>query len=285
MHIRCQGEGSPTIVLDAGQGGWSTDWAQIMPELSGNNRVCAYDRPGYGWSEPAQDARSPLQAADDLQALLEAADVAPPYVLVAFSHAGLGARIFAARQAEQMAGLVLIDPATEWDNELMGAEIVQQQRSAVGLFQGFGLLARLGVLRLVGTESMAGSAPFIAPEVAEPEIYHAFVAGPQWWETSTKEFASRLDEENLAQVSTFGAVGDMPLAVIAAETIEAAGGVDVNALQAARHERLRALAAQSPAGEFIVAEGSSHNVLADRPDVVIETVLAMTNGERIAEEK
>jgi len=53
MHINCEGEGSPTIILDAGQGGWSSDWAAIMPQLSTNNRVCAYDRAGYGWSEAA----------------------------------------------------------------------------------------------------------------------------------------------------------------------------------------------------------------------------------------
>lgn len=272
MHIYCVGEGSPAILLDAGQGGWSSDWAELMPQLSQENRVCAYDRAGYGWSEAAHDERSPMHAAADLEALLAAAEVEAPFVLVGFSHAGLAARIFANRHAEQMAGLVLIDPATEYDNEVMGEEMVQQQQSAVGLFQGFGLLARLGVLRLVGTENMAGSAPFISAEVAEPEIYYSFVADPQWWETSAQEFRSRLNEDHLAQVRTFGALPDIPVIVVASEHIEAPGGIDVSALQAARHERLRSLAMQSPQGEFTVAEGSSHNVLADRPDAVTEAV-------------
>lgn len=59
MHISCVGEGKPTIILDAGQGGWSSDWADFMPQLSQNNRVCAYDRVGYGWSDPVEGNRSP----------------------------------------------------------------------------------------------------------------------------------------------------------------------------------------------------------------------------------
>ncbi len=275
MHITCSGEGSPSIVLDAGQGGWSSDWADMMPRLSGTNRVCAYDRAGYGWSEPASDERSPLQAADDLEALLQAADVEPPYLLVGFSHAGLGNRIFAARNAEQMAGLVLVDPATEFDNELLGEAMVRQQQSAVGLFQGFGLLARLGILRLLGTENMAGSAPFIAPSAPNPDLYYAFVAAPQWWETSTQEFVSRLNDEHLAQVRTLGVLPDIPVVIVASESIEAMGGQDVSALQAARHAALRDLAAQSPRGSFVVAEGSSHNVLTDRPDAIEDAVAAV----------
>ncbi len=275
MHISCSGAGSPTIVLDAGQGGWSSDWAEIIPELSRNNRVCAYDRAGYGWSEPAADDRSPLQSADDLEALLQAAAVEPPYLLVGFSHAGLADRIFAARNAEQMAGLVLVDPATEFDNELLGEALVQQQKSAAGLFQGFGLLARLGILRLLGTENMAGSAPFIATSAPDPDLYYAFVAAPQWWETSTREFMSRLNDEHLAQVRTLGPVPDIPVVIVASETIEAMGGGDVSALQTARHAALRDLAAQSPRGSFVVAGGSSHNVLADRPDAIQKAVASI----------
>lgn len=275
MHIYCVGDGSPTILLDAGQGGWSSDWAGLIPELSRDNRVCAYDRAGYGWSEPAGDERSPMHAAADLEALLESAQVEPPYILVGFSHAGLAARIFANRHADQIAGMVLIDPATEYDNEVMGEEMMRQQQSAVGMFKGFGLLARLGVLRLLGTENMAGSAPFIAADVAEPETYYSFVASPQWWETSAQEFRSRLNEDHLAQVRTFGSLPGIPVIIMASEYLEASGDTDASALQAARHESLRALAMQSPQGEFTIAEGSSHNVLADRPDAISAAIAAV----------
>jgi pimeloyl-ACP methyl ester carboxylesterase len=276
MHIHCVGAGSPTIILDAGQGGWSSDWANIMPELSRHNQVCAFDRAGYGWSDAAEAGRSPRDAANDLDALLTAAEIEPPYLLVGFSHAGLAGRIFAAQHAAQMAGLVLVDPATEFDNELLGPELVRQQQSALGIFNGFSLLARLGVLRLIGPENMAGSAPFIAEEPANPDLYYAFVADPQWWETSTQEFASRLDEENLEQVRRLGRIPEIPLVIIGSDTLDTAGGAaDAQALQAARHQVMQGLAEQSAQGEFIVAEGSTHNVLVDRPDVVVHVVETM----------
>lgn len=272
MHIDCTGEGSPTIILDAGQGGWSSDWVNIMPELSEKNLVCAYDRAGYGWSEPAEDDRSPQDAADDLAALFTAAHIEPPYVLVGFSHAGLADRRFAAQYADQMAGMVLIDPASEYDNEIMGAKLLQQQRAAVGIFKGFGFMARIGLLRLLGTENMAGSAPFIATEAAAPEVYYTFIADPQWWETSTQEFESRLNDGYLELVREQGQIPDIPFVIIGSDVLETSGNDAVDGLQAARQEALSALAAGSTKGEFIIAEGSTHNILLDRPDVVLDAV-------------
>jgi hypothetical protein len=53
LHIYCVGEGTPTVVLDAGLGGFSLDWSLVQPQLAGSTQVCAYDRAGYGWSDPS----------------------------------------------------------------------------------------------------------------------------------------------------------------------------------------------------------------------------------------
>ncbi len=272
MHIDCEGEGSPTIILDAGQGGWSSDWADIMPELSENNRVCAYDRAGYGWSDGGDGPRSPQDGADDLAVLLTAAQIEPPYLLVGFSHAGLADRIFAAQHVDQMAGMVLIDPATEFDNEIMSAELMQQQQAAAGMFKGFEFMAKIGLLRLIGTQNMAGSAPFIGTEPADPELYYTFIAAPQWWKTSAQEFVSHLNDDHLAMVRDLGAIPDIPLVIIGSDILGTTGSSALDGLQAARHEKLSTLAAQSAQGEFVIAEGSTHNIPADRPDVVLDAI-------------
>lgn len=276
LHINCIGDGSPTIILDAGQGGWSTDWADIMPQLSENNRVCAYDRAGYGWSEAVADGRSPQNAADDLSALLTNAQIAPPYVLVGFSHAGLADRIFAAQHVEQMAGLILIDPATEFDNEIMSPELMQQQNAAVGMFNGFGLAAKFGLLHLIGTENMADSAPFIAGNPVNPDLYYSFIAAPQWWQTSAQEFVSSLNDDHLAMVREQGTIqADLPLILIGSDKLDTTGNAAMDGLQAARYEKLRALAAESTQGEFLIAEGSTHNIPNERPDVVVNAIVTM----------
>jgi hypothetical protein len=85
LHISCIGDGSPTVVLDAGQGGFSLDWSLIQPELATTTRVCAYDRAGYGWSDPSPQPRTPRQIPEELHTLLGNAGIEGPYVLVGTS--------------------------------------------------------------------------------------------------------------------------------------------------------------------------------------------------------
>jgi hypothetical protein len=49
MHLNCVGQGSPTVVLDAGWGYNSVEWSGwVQPEVVKHTRVCAYDRAGMG---------------------------------------------------------------------------------------------------------------------------------------------------------------------------------------------------------------------------------------------
>ena len=271
MHIHCQGEGSPTVILDAGQGGWSIEWSEIMPQLSQTTRVCAYDRAGYGWSEPATDERTPQNAADDLADLLDAAAIAGPYVVVGFSHAGLATRIYAAQNPDDVVGMVLIDPATEFDNELMDESLKKQQQSAVGMFQAFELAARLGLVRLLDPREMAPYAPFISQNPTQPDIYYSFVSQPEWWQTSAKEFISHLNDATLESIHINGKIPNIPVVVVGAN-ITAGEGSGGEALNDARLSRLKELAERSSQGQFILAEDSSHDIPRERPDIVVAAI-------------
>src|SRR5688500_5925271 len=48
LHINCLGEGSPTILLEAGLGGYSDSWLLVQSEAAKLTRTCSYDRAGYG---------------------------------------------------------------------------------------------------------------------------------------------------------------------------------------------------------------------------------------------
>ena len=39
LHLNCTGAGSPTVVLDAGLGGWSLDWSIVQPDIAQFTRV------------------------------------------------------------------------------------------------------------------------------------------------------------------------------------------------------------------------------------------------------
>lgn len=275
MHLDCRGDGDVTVILDAGQGGWSSDWVDIIPRLRETTRVCAYDRAGYGWSDPAPGARDPQTLADDLAALLDAADEAPPYALVGFSSSGLSARLYAAAHPDEVAGLVLIDPATEFDNELLGAEGMRQQRAAAGMFGAFEAASRIGLVRALDPREIAPYAPFIAQDPAQPDVYFSFVSEPRWWATSRAEFEARLSDEVLAHVKNNGAIPDIPVVVVAAEA--SSGNLE---LDAARRERLQELAERSTQKRFTLAEGSSHDVVSERPELVVEAILEVVDSAR-----
>ena len=109
LHMHCLGEGQPTVVLDAGLGGMSLEWAGVQQLLSQLVRVCAYDRAGYGWSESGPMPRTSTQNVDELFVLLQQANIPGPYVLVGHSYGGYNIQLFASRYQDVTAGLVLID--------------------------------------------------------------------------------------------------------------------------------------------------------------------------------
>jgi pimeloyl-ACP methyl ester carboxylesterase len=116
LHLDCQGNPSrSTVVLIAGGGGGTHTWDRVQPPISHFSRVCSYDRQGLGQSEPLKNGtpQSVEQIVDDLAALLRAANVAPPYILVGHSIGGLYARAFDKQYDSQVAGIVLLDSSHE----------------------------------------------------------------------------------------------------------------------------------------------------------------------------
>ena len=107
LHLIEKGSG-PAVIFDAGAGGCSLDWSVIQTELSDVAHTVSYDRPGNGWSDPA-DAHSPEQIADDLHTALHRAGIAPPYVLAGYSAGGLYMQVFARRYPDEVSALVLVD--------------------------------------------------------------------------------------------------------------------------------------------------------------------------------
>ncbi|MGZ0147402.1 alpha/beta hydrolase [Kribbella sp. WER1] len=105
------GSGTP-VVLEAGAMSPVAAYAAVFRELARDHRVIAYDRAGYGLSDPAP--LSVGQQVDDLVALLAAVG---PAVLVGHSWGGLLAQYATWERPDLIHGLVLLDPSHEsyWD--------------------------------------------------------------------------------------------------------------------------------------------------------------------------
>ncbi|HEY3130412.1 MAG TPA: alpha/beta hydrolase [Acidobacteriota bacterium] len=111
LHLLCTGAGAPTVVLEAGASAFAIDWSLVQPEIARTNRVCSYDRAGYGWSDPGGSGDPGVAA--DLHSLLQVNGEHPPYVLVGASKGGLYVRLYHLQYPDEVAGMVLVDPAYE----------------------------------------------------------------------------------------------------------------------------------------------------------------------------
>jgi len=150
LHLHCIGQGSPTVVLDAGLGAFSLDWGAVQPHIATSTRVCAYDRAGLGWSDPGPTPRSPQQSASELHALLTKGGVEGPYVLVAHSISGKTARLFASQHPDEVAGMVLVDARHEHVDDHRAPERLAADDAEQRQFQNMiRWMARFGVVRLL----------------------------------------------------------------------------------------------------------------------------------------
>ncbi len=109
QHIYCVGAGAPTIVLESGLAGFSLEWYPLEARLARYQRVCSYDRTGYGWSDYSPLPRTADHLAEELHRLLRRAGEAPPYLLVGHSFGGYIVQDFSRRHPHEVQGLVLID--------------------------------------------------------------------------------------------------------------------------------------------------------------------------------
>ena len=109
LHVRCEGSGSPTVVLEAGDESGMEDWSRVAPAIAEETRTCAYDRLGTGTSSPAEGCRQLDDLLDDLDALLLANEVPGPYVFVGASGGGYLAVGMAERHVDELAGIVLAE--------------------------------------------------------------------------------------------------------------------------------------------------------------------------------
>ena len=115
LHIRCVGPSGakPTVILEAGGGGFSKDWFLVQDLLAPRVRTCAYDRAGLGWSDPGPRPRTMRQEVFELHALLEAAGQRGPFVLVGHSIGALLVRLYTEQYGRDVEGMVLVDPLHE----------------------------------------------------------------------------------------------------------------------------------------------------------------------------
>ncbi|MCB1682948.1 MAG: alpha/beta hydrolase [Pseudomonadales bacterium] len=103
------GQGSPTVVFEAGLGDGKETWGPVYQQVSGFAQAFAYDRAGYGHSRSSNTSRDGATIVRELGSTLGALQLKPPFVLVGHSIGGTYLELFARTYPQDVAGVVLVD--------------------------------------------------------------------------------------------------------------------------------------------------------------------------------
>jgi pimeloyl-ACP methyl ester carboxylesterase len=262
LHINCTGTGSPTVVIEAGLGDWSTGWGFVQPEVAKTTRVCTYDRAGWGWSDAGPLPRDAAQFAKELHTLLQNANIPGPYVMVGHSLGGLGVRVFVHDYASEVAGVVLIDSMTprQFTQSQMAAQSQTDAQSQP--FSLPALLARFGIVRLLARPLRL--MPFVPPD--ENAYMSRFVRTQSAQALTNESQGMPAAGAEASAVKTFG---DLPLIVLTAKLNKIPGW----------QEWQTELLQLSSNSQQLFAE-SDHNIQFEKPDAASAAILQMVQQVR-----
>jgi pimeloyl-ACP methyl ester carboxylesterase len=281
MTLHCEGSGKPTVVLDSGLGDGAASWRKVQGEIAKATKVCAYDRAGLGGSTMGPLPRDTASIAADLKAMLKAAKLPGPYVLVGHSMGSYDMRMYASQNLKAVAGMVLVDPSADGQMVRMLAvapRLEEMQKASYATLSHCAELAKAGTL----TPQTAGCSQPPPPDVP-PDLRDWVRArsGPNNFITVASELDSfnTLDTPQLLKVRR--PFGSIPLIVLTGKpTIPGATaeeGEAVHKIWMTMHDEMAAL---STKGVNRPVDGAGHYIQYEKPAAVIAAVQEVVEAVR-----
>jgi pimeloyl-ACP methyl ester carboxylesterase len=289
IHLNCTGQDSasqPTVILEAGAGGFSVDWSLVQSEVARFARVCSYDRAGLGWSDLGPRPRTLRQVVWELHTLLEKPAVRPPYLLVGHSYGGILARLYAFTYPSEVVGIVLEESGYESGVAVFrNGRMVRLVETATGRpIPPVKTSNPLHESDLTGDirSQIEAAARQMAPHANDPPYNklppeaHRMRAWAfsqlKHWATNDNPFEG---EELAAMLVQQGKkehpLGDMPLIVLSRGMAENAGP-EGRAVEDEHKRNQAALVALSSVCKQFMAQHSGHEILISEPDLVVNAI-------------
>jgi len=264
LHLLCEGDGSPTVVIDSGLGALAFEWRSVQRMLATQFTVCIYDRAGYGWSDPGPQPRTTGRITDELAQLLERAEIPAPYVLVGHSFGGYTAQLFARRFPERTAGVVLVEAShpgqvQRYLDSPLRLNTAPSKRQGRVTYSGFTVHEGL-------------------PDDVRAAVY-AVGFSPKARLAMTQEYLWFRD--SAAEVAAAGPMPDRPLVVLTrGGTPQAAAPAPTDLATTTRRwlfeqiwlQLQHELASSAPRAAHLVAERSGHQMHLEQPELVVDAI-------------
>jgi pimeloyl-ACP methyl ester carboxylesterase len=280
INLHCTGADGPTVILMAGIFSWSVVWYKTQPVIAQKTRVCAFDRAGYGFSDPGPRPQILSDVVDDLHAALNAGPIPGPYVLVGHSLGGIEARLYAQRWPKEVVGMVLVDTASAGEglideNQPGYDEVIGGESYAADMLHCAFLVAD-GPLEPSRPEyndcSSASALPSDTPTAfrkAWPQFFTAYYFADKV-SLMSSVYTHRYDSVDHRRL------GAMPLVVLSIENAWNNGtpaGARFNRSYSKVWTALqRGLAHLSTRGVHRIIKDSGHHIQLDKPQAVIDAV-------------
>jgi len=258
VHLYCTGEGSPTVVIVGA--GLSFNWGLVQPEVAKFTQVCAYDHSSIGWSDSGPKDSCSLRIGEVHNALKNAG-ISGPYVLVGHSLGALVARLYAGRYPDEVAGMVFVDHAFHLDPK--DAKLLPPMPPPEPPKPG----------APAPTGGMEDDPNFSKMSARDRELH-------MWALSQSRNMAALQNNPTLMPQCMADAdalskdhphpLADKPLVDVSTDQFRIAPYVKLQA----------DLLALSENSKEIVAQNSTHFVIIDRPDVVIDVTSQVVSAAR-----
>jgi len=278
LNLNCTGQGSPTVILEAGLGVPAISWRAVQSGITGFTRVCSYDRAGYDWSDPGPMPRTSARSAAELHTLLRNSGEKPPFVLVGHSFGGTNVRVYNGLFPDDVAGIVLADTGQEdlefpdYFQQLRSNELEQRRRDR----RWATLQYWLGISRFEAAQQIDDPAlPYNRQEWFYLLIQPGFIAA------AASELENR--EASTEQLRRSGTLGDKPLIVLIARDslldlpLPPDNKYALNQMWVESEKRLTDLSSR---GKWVMVLGTGHMIPFDRPDAIVDAVRELSAEAR-----
>lgn len=285
LHALVKGQGTPTVLLEPGLGGFAMQYARIQPAVSAFTGVLAYDRAGQGWSDLSPNPRTPANLAAELKILLGRLNFQPPYILVGHSFGGLLVRFFAGFHPEEVGGVILVDSSdvNQYDSFPSLDKMVSQTAMGVRLLK---FVSRLGLAKQLTRMSMGSAAKSLPKE--DLDTFLAIASQPKHHDTMLAEFSQHRFYFG-PQSEVPRTLGNIPLVIITAGNSVSGqgkfGGMTIDQLNAAHQTWQKDLLQLSTQAEHLIIPGATHLTILTQPEYVAQVVEAIRRVvERVRKE-